>query len=182
MLRKQEVCWSLPVLAQTQAWRLNPSSALFLRGPRSFLGDQEAHPGPPFPGMIFTYTEDNRRRLSGHRSAYKTAEGTQATLNWGLSLSSLSSPSTIPSQTDPSERQFWGFHVIFLLHNMSDSEKSHSGSSLSGPWADVFSSLRVQLTPPPITFETSERNKATFFLGEIASSKWWKQLAKNVLE
>lgn len=150
---------------------MNPSSPLFLRGPRPFLVDQEAHPGPPFPGMIFTYTADNQRRLSGCHSAYKTAEGTQGTLNWGLSLFSLSSPSTMPSRTDTSERQFWGFHVIFLLHNTADSEGSHSGSSLRGPWADVFSSLRVQLTPPPITFETSEWNKATFFLGEITSSK-----------
>lgn len=35
---------------------------------------------------------------------------------------------------------------------------------------------------PPTTFETSELNKPTFLLGEIASPKWWKQLAKNVLE
>lgn len=150
---------------------MNPSSPLFLRGPRPFLGEREAHPGPPFLGMILTYTADNQRHLSGRHSAYKTAEGTQATLNCGLSSPLSPDPSSMPNRTDTSERQFWGFHVIFLLHNMADCEGSHSGSSLCGPWADVFSSLRVQLTPPPITFETSERNKATFFLGEITSSK-----------
>ena len=44
---------------------VNPSSVLFLEGPRPLPGDQEAHPGPPFPGMIFTYIADNRMQPLG---------------------------------------------------------------------------------------------------------------------
>lgn len=87
MLRKQEVQWPLPVLAQTEAWLLNPSSVLFLEGPRPLPGNQEAHPGRPFPGMIFTYIADNRMQPLGPLLSVQHGRGDTGHSEQGTGLS-----------------------------------------------------------------------------------------------
>lgn len=150
--------------------------------------------------MIIIYTQPPSLQKAGCRlsglslgTGHNKRRGHLATPNWETRLLPLSSLSTrlkwIEQTLQKGTPLGFRCHFPFFFgfkHYMVESEGSHPRSQIGalskGPLGRLLHLSQFSLCLPPITFETSERNKPTFLLGELASPKWWKQFAKNVLE
>lgn len=173
---------TLQVLAQTQAWLSAPSYCLS-------LWIKRLSPGAPFLGMIIIYTQPPSLQKAGCRlsglslgTGHNERRGHLATPNWETRLLTLSSLSTrlkwieqtLQKGTPLGFRSHFPFFFGFK-HYMVESEGSHPRSQLGalskGPLGRLLHLSQFSLCLPPITFETSELNKPTFLLGEIASPK-----------